>query len=108
MHFYHFIPVINKPTRFPDNSSNPSLIDHIWLNKSCSYSSEIILCDVTDHAPTYIQLLNLNYSSTKIEKVKISLRPITEERKVTFEHVLADFCWNDLKSDNVNLFSDSF
>ena len=108
MHSYHFIPVITKPTRFPDNSSNPSLIDHIWLNKSCSYSSGIILCDVTDHTPTYIRLPNLNYSTSETEKIRISFRPVTEEGKVTFERVLADFCWNDLKSDNVNLFFDSF
>ena len=49
------IPTITTPTRFPPNYHfNPSLIDHIWLNKPSIYTSGIVLTDFTSHYMTYI------------------------------------------------------
>ena len=49
MHSLGFLPVITKPTRFP----NGSLLDHVWINYLGSYSSGIITFDLTDHCPTF-------------------------------------------------------
>ena len=56
MHSNHFLPIITKPTRFPNSiSSQPSLIDHIWLNTlNYKFYSGIIMNDLTNHCPIYI------------------------------------------------------
>ena len=54
---YHFLPVINKPTRFsPSGIDRPSLLDHIWFNRITNYECGIIINDTTDHFPTYIHI----------------------------------------------------
>ena len=43
----HFVSVLTKPTRFGNNQTTSSLIDHVWLNNPSLYLSEIILNDFT-------------------------------------------------------------
>ena len=52
----HFVQTITKPTRFPpnDNSNGGSLLDHIWFNDPEMFTSGILLCDVSDHCPTFL------------------------------------------------------
>ena len=58
MNSYHFIPIITKPTRFPScESSSPSLLDHIWINKITMYKCGIVLHDFTDHLPNFFNFL---------------------------------------------------
>ena len=55
MHTYHFIPVINKQTRFSSqNNIPPSLFDHIWLQSSTHFFTGIIMLDLTDYLPIYL------------------------------------------------------
>ena len=53
---YNFLPVINKPSRFPigNQAGTPSLLDHIWINRFDRCVSGLLLHDSTDHVGTYI------------------------------------------------------
>ena len=53
MHENYYFPVINKPTRFSDNSA--TVIDHIWTNlHSHQIKSGAILDPLSDHLPVCI------------------------------------------------------
>ena len=107
----HFIPTITKPTRFSaDDSQNPSLIDHIWLNSPQAYTSGIILSDLTDHSPVFIRL-NLNpclRDRSGGEIVRVSFRPNTEENRTRFMRAVADFNWRSLFSNDVDDYMRNF
>ena len=54
MQSLHYMPLITKPTRFPpDENSEPTLLDHIWVNYMDVYTSGILLTDTTDHCPIF-------------------------------------------------------
>ena len=98
----HFMPTINKPTRFSPNSVNASTLDHIWINKPTAYESGIILNDLTDHCPTFIKIPTLT-TTNSTEKVKVSFRQINDtESMQNFKMKLCNFDWDTIKSDNVN------
>ena len=111
MRSYHYVPIITKPTRFPpDDSQMPSLLDHIWLNSPVNFNSGIILNDLTDHTPIFVQLKispppkeNSNH-----QKVHITFRSNTEENKVPFLHAVADFDWEALASGDVDEYMERF
>ena len=52
---YHFVSLINSPTRF-SSISNPSLLDQCWLNSFDYKSSGVILYNLTDHCPIFANL----------------------------------------------------
>ena len=103
----HFINTITKPTRISD-SHNPSILDHIWLNKPTSYASGIILTDTTDHYPTFFRLPKLDTNSNS-DKIKISFRPINDAScQESFQRMLADFDWESIKSNSSNNYLNKF
>ena len=69
----YFIPVITKPTRFPPSgiNSEPSALDHIWINSLQCCSSGVIFTDISDHCPTFIHIPTAVKSP---DKIKITLR----------------------------------
>jgi hypothetical protein len=93
MQSLHFLPLITKPTRFPpnDQSCNPSLLDHIWSNSLCNYSSGILALDITDHCPTFVQIpipVNLN------EKIKLVFRSHSSVNVKQFINALSRLQFN--------------
>ena len=52
----HFLPLITRPTRFPpeNDGTNPSILDHIWINNIVPYDQGILCMDATDHCPVFI------------------------------------------------------
>ena len=105
MQSHHFIPCITKPTRFLNNSQNPSLLDHIWCNKIQNYKSGIILTDCTDHCPTYFQIQTSQNKDSNL--VKISFRIQSESNVNKFKETLDGFDWSlvggsDLHSETEN------
>jgi hypothetical protein len=105
-----FLSVITEPTRRPigDQHGSPSLLDHIWYNKLNLHNSGILLCDTTDHEPTFL-ILN-DFSITEDKLVKVEFRDHSELNKCIFIQRCKEFSF-DLESNDVNVsvqkFSDS-
>ena len=49
MRSYHYLQTILSITRPGYNISASSLIDHIWMNHLCGYTSGVIETGITDH-----------------------------------------------------------
>ena len=110
MFSYNFLPTINKPTRYPagNMSSTPSLIDNIWTNSLSNCNSGIILNDITDHCPIFVQLLNETSVSKKSEKIKISFRPHDEHSKNIFQTNVENYEWTQVVDDNIDIYVENF
>ena len=92
LHSYHFIPLINSPTRFSANSA-PSLLDHVWINFFDYKSTGIISYDLTDHCPIFIHLdirMTQNVSKNKIVKFRL----INEESLEKFIYDICNISWD--------------
>lgn len=103
---HHFVPCIDKPTHFsPVEGEQPSLIDHIWINKLELFDFGILRIDVSDHLPTF---LNINLKTVKrSDKIKIQFRETNDLNKIKFQTMLAQTDWNVIKSDNTDSFAEN-
>ena len=104
---YHFMPLITKATRFPQiDGEQPSCLDHIWINKFFDLDAGIISIDVSDHLPTFV---NLKVETKKPnEKIKIQFRVVNDLNKIKFKNLVLNFDWNNIKSNNTNLYAEKF
>ena len=104
---HHYTPIITKPTHFSQvNGVLPSLLDHIFLNKICSYSCGILELDLTDHLPTF---LNLNYDLVDTnEKIKIQFRLINDSTKISFKNLIENFNWNSILNADADIYTENF
>ena len=106
MNSKHFINTITKPTRIC--GSNPSLLDHIWINKPTVYTCGIVLENTTDHCPTFLRLSHRT-ANVNDDKFKITFRQTSDETsRTSFFNAVQDFDWDSIKSDDVNLYLNSF
>ena len=96
-----FVPLITKPTRFPsgDQSGSPTLLDHMWYNRSGDMESGIFLFDCTDHLPTYV-LINNFFLHHSHNFVKITFRDHSRFNVARFVENCVDF-GEDIVYDNV-------
>jgi hypothetical protein len=96
-----FLPLITKPTRFPSVNSNavPSLIDHIWLNTLQQCSSGILLLDITDHLPTFIQIPRINHMS---DKFKLKFRTHSPNEVDNFINRISAVDWQDMLQGDID------
>ena len=103
---HHFNPLITKPTRFPQiEGEQPSCLDHIWVNKYFDLDVGIVNIDITDHLPTFLNIkFDLNQQE---EKIKIQFRVINDINKQKFRNLLSNFNWNDIFSQNINLYAEN-
>ena len=102
---FHFCPVITKVTRFPmRETETPSLLDHIWINKTCSYVAGILDLDFTDHLPTFLHIKSNKFVSD--EKIKIRFRVINDVNKQSLKNALENFNWESIWLDDVELYTD--
>ena len=77
---YSYEPLINNCTRITETSR--SLIDNIFVNSACNFSSGTIVCDISDHFPVFSFL---TYSFTlRSESNYIDKRIINEENICLF------------------------
>ena len=106
MYSSHFIPVITDATRCNNNTSSirDSLLDHIWVNQLFSYKSGIVINDLTDHYPTYIQLPFTNRSKCN-EKVKVTFREASSENESAFLNLVNNFNWDLIKTTDPNTYT---
>ena len=102
----HFTPLITKATRFsPIQGEVPSLLDHIWINKLKPNAAGILNIDISDHLPTFVKIY-FN-SAVSNERVKIQFREINDGNKIKFKHLLSQFNWDSIKSQDADLFTDN-
>ena len=107
----HFLPLISKPTRFPNvNGQEPSLLDHFWINSlDMTYSSHILLNDMTDHCPIILDIpLNSPQHIRNNETIQIQFRCKNMANKIKFDTELQNFNWLTIKNNNPNDYLDSF
>ena len=110
----HYLPVINKPTRFPQGNQrgNPSLLDHIYVNFTPPSISGIIQYPISDHLPTFINILLPDQHDNV--KSKIKFRIFNEVNRQQFTRALCDIEWERLLSNdndvnsNFDIFYDTF
>ena len=110
MQSLNFIPVISRPTRYPEGNQNgcQSLLDHIYVNFTLPSLSGIIKYDITDHLPVFLNVLlpqphqNLNY--------KVKFRIFNDANRSLFTRNLSYIDWEQLLSadENVNINFDRF
>ena len=110
MYSHHFVPLITKPTRFSSiQNINPSLLDHIWVNKiDNEFSCGIISNDFTDHFPVFLRMKLLSPNNNIENQVKIVFRCDTVFNRNQFDIMLRDCNWNDVYSENVDVYLNNF
>lgn len=111
MQTYNFLPIITRPTRFPEGNQNadPSLLDHIYVNFALPMLPGILHYKVTDHLPVFV---NIAHPNTNIEKIPVKFRVFSPESKQQFTRALAFITWEDLLihddiNENFNTFFDN-
>ena len=107
MRSHHYLQTILSITRPGYNISASSLIDHIWINHLCSYTSGVIETGITDHHTLFIKL---PFSFTRIasEKIRITFRDLSDDYHISFQNSLSNFEWENLKSNDVNQYTQNF
>ena len=101
-----FLPTITRPTRFdPTGSSDPSLLDHIWVNRLGRYISGILHYDITDHCPTFY-CLQKDFQSQ--ESFKISFRSHKAQYFDGFREALRRERFNFDDPENVSTDTEKF
>ena len=110
MHSYFYLPTITKATRYPTNSTHsPSNLDHIWMNKIIPYKSGIFNIDFTDHLPTFIHFSLPAKISDPNEKIKINLRPYSQQNLDKLVSAISSTDWTEIiNSGDTNVATENF
>ena len=77
------------------------MLDHIWFNDPEMFTSGILLCDVSDHCPTFL-MHRLGGNETN-EKVKVSFRHINSRNIDLFEQRISEIRWEFGRDINVDV-----
>ena len=107
----HFAHLITTPTRFDPGTNNviQPRLDHIWINNIYPSKAGIILYDVSDHCPTFLQLyLPFISKNCENELHKISFRPFSETKLENLKLKLRETNWDLLLNDNVKKSCNTF
>ena len=109
---YNYMPVITRPTRFPQGRQlgTPSLLDHLFINFSPASTAGILHYDITDHLPIF---LNLHLPKPIETSYSIKFRIFNEENETKFTRKLAYTLWEEILIDpdvnnNFDLFYSTF
>ena len=103
MQSYHFIPTILKPTRFPANqTSSPSIIDHIWVNNLSTHFSYIVMSDFTDHLPCVIRSILPTPRYRNDSSYKLRFRCKNENNHSIFSDNMEQFDWSSIHDEELN------
>ena len=98
------MPTITLPTRFPPNdaTSNPSILDHIFLNYPTVFLSGIIDFDQTDHCPVFIKF-NVDLNENDNSMVKFQFRDHSQSLIDSFNDIISRIDWqNKFINDDLN------
>ena len=112
MQNFRYIPLISRPTRFPDLNQigNPSLLDHLYINFAPPSISGILKHILTDHRPIFI---NISLPHGRENQQKIKFRNFCENNRQLFTRALCDVQWEGLLieedfNSNFDLFFNKF
>ena len=101
-----FIPTIDKPTHFSSHENvAPSLLDHIWTNYICTFSSGIIYAGISDHCPIFSKI---PFSVKKSEKIFIKFRSISDFSLNVMKSSLQELNWDLVLTGNLNQKTENF
>lgn len=105
MQSHHLISTIGNPTRFPPDlsTSQPTLLDHIWVNFLDFSISAILDVDITDHCPVFIVVKVPG--QVENAKVKYTFRDQSETNLENFYRRLGEVVWS---FDRYNSIDDRF
>ena len=97
-----FIPLISRPTRFPEGNQNarPSLLDHIYTNFIHQSIAGIIHYNITDHLPVFLNMV-LPEKPNSTEKIRFRL--FTRENKDLFKRELITVTWEEILIDESDI-----
>ena len=84
---------------------NPLLLDHIWHNRLYSVETGIILCDTTDHLPTFVLMKDVHLSESNL--IKVSFRDHSTVNLSNFLWRCRDNGWF-FPTDNVTVNTEYF
>ena len=107
MQSHHYLQTITDFTRPETARSVASLIDHIWINQICSHSSGVIKTGITDHHTLFLQL-PFSLKKSNSSKIKIIFRDCDENYQTIFRENISNFNWNEIKNDNVCIYTENF
>ena len=106
---------ICRPTRNPDGNQtgDPSLLDHIYTNFHNNFKTGILLDDISDHFPTFINIplppLQNPNENTYSNTIKKSFRSFSQANHVKFTNRLSNTDWDELlRADDINLITQRF
>ena len=108
MQTFNFIPLITRPTRFPEGeqSGDPSLLDHIYINFTPSITPGILHYHITDHLPVFANFA-LSQPVTSTHTLKFRIFNDANEQK--FTRSLAHILWEEiLIEENIDKNFDTF
>ena len=95
MNSYGFLPYIVRPTRVSCHSA--TILDQIWYNDDNVVRSGIILSDITDHFPVFIEL---NIEPSNINVINFSRRILNSRNKAAFDELVSAFDWSTVITDS--------
>ena len=85
MQSHNLFQYVTEITRYNTiNSANSSIIDHIWTNFNCAFSTYVIECGISDHYPILFQTEFVNTSNV----TKITFRDYSPQN---FERFITEF-----------------
>ena len=92
----NFFQIITKPTIIPViEGHDPSLLVHLWINDPVALNSGIILNDLTDHLPIFIQIPMPN-SNIESDNIKLNFREKSNENYLKLKNSLISFDWEGI------------
>ena len=98
-----FTPVITKPTRIDKNpNTNPTLLDHIWINFFETYSSGILFFDLTDHFPIFLYIHFTQTRSCDSQFRKVEFRDHSKKCLDNFVKKISSINWDSVLCGDVN------
>jgi hypothetical protein len=111
---YNLIPTITKPTRVTEFSA--TLIDNIFINDllatNNTYVPGIIVSDLSDHFPCFLNLQLNCINPKKLKKEPKYIRKFNSQNYATFAQLLKSINWekynDDLNYSNINDYFDTF
>ena len=92
----NFLPMITIPTRV--TSTSATVIDHIWCNFTVPCMAGVVICNVTDHYPTFIVLPSVFVSRPPL--IKVTFRDHSERNILLYSDRVKDYCNRFVVRDN--------
>ena len=96
MNSQSLIPVISKPTRVTDSSA--TLIDNIFISNPMNFTSGIIITDISDHFPIFINLRSVFLRNIDDSNIKIEYRLINDDTMKNFHQTVSSIDFTDISN----------